>query len=81
MAGWVRWAALASFVVGMVVWAYGGWQAPKLVVGPDEGPFLFFLGIAVIAAYVPLYHWRKFEDRRDSSRAGDTTARSKETSA
>ena len=64
MAGWVRWVALASFLFGMFVWAYGGWVAPSLVVGPQEGPFLFYLGIAIIAAYVPLYHWRQREDRR-----------------
>lgn len=80
MAGWVRWAALASFLVGMGIWAYGGWQAPKLVVGPEEGPFLFFLGIAVIAAYVPLYHWRQYEDRRDQSKTDDRTAHSKDLS-
>ncbi len=81
MAGWVRWAALASFVVGMLVWAYGGWQAPKLVVGPEEGPFLFFLGIAIIAAYVPLYYWRQWEDRKEASAGKDATSLSKETSA
>ena len=34
MAGWVRWAALAGAVVGIVVWVYGGWQAPNLGIGP-----------------------------------------------
>ena len=69
MPGWLRWAALAAFIIGMFVWAWGGWVAPQLVVGPEEGPFLFYLGIAVIAAYLPLYHWRQLEDRRAARRA------------
>jgi amino acid transporter len=64
MPGWLRWPALAVFVFFMFVWAYGGWEAPKLVVGPDEGPFLFFLGLVIIAAYLPLYWWRQYSDRR-----------------
>ena len=64
MAGWVRWAALASFAFFLAIWAYGGWNAPKLVVGPDETAFLFFLGLVIIAAYVPLYLWRQAADRK-----------------
>ena len=64
MAGWVRWAALASFAFFIVIWAYGGWNSPKLVVGPDESAFLFFLGLVIIAAYIPLYLWRQAADRR-----------------
>ncbi|MDQ3104001.1 MAG: APC family permease [Actinomycetota bacterium] len=64
MHGALRWVALAIFVFFMFVWAYGGWHAPKLVVGPEEGSFLFFLGLAVIAAYLPLYLWRRESDRR-----------------
>lgn len=64
MPGWMRWPALASFIFFMIIWAYGGWNAPKLVVGPNESSFLFFLGLVVIAAYIPLYHWRQAADRR-----------------
>lgn len=64
MPGWMRWLALASFIFFMIIWAYGGWNAPKLVVGPNESSFLFFLGLVVIAAYVPLYYWRRAADRR-----------------
>jgi len=73
MAGWVRWPALLVFIFFMFVWAYGGWNAPKLVVGPDEGPFLFFLGLAVIAAYLPLYWWRVSMDRRSGGRPAEVT--------
>jgi amino acid transporter len=67
MPGWMRWPALAVFAVFMVVWVYGGWNAPSLVVGPTEGPFLFYLGLVIIAAYLPLYWWRQVSDRRSSS--------------
>lgn len=60
----LKWVALAIFVFFMIVWAYGGWHSPKLVVGPEEGSFLFFLGLVVIAAYVPLFLWRQASDRR-----------------
>jgi amino acid transporter len=71
MPGWMRWPALAGFVAFIAVWAYGGWYSPTLVVGPTEGPFLFFLGLAVIAAYLPLYLWRQAADRRAAAAAGD----------
>jgi len=73
MAGWIRWPALLVFIFFMFVWAYGGWNAPKLVVGPDEGSFLFFLGLAVIAAYLPLYWWRVAMDRRAGGRPAEVT--------
>jgi amino acid transporter len=59
MPSWLRWPALAVFVFFIFVWAYGGWHAPKLVVAADQGPFLFFLGLVIIAAYLPLYWWRQ----------------------
>ena len=64
MPGWMRWVALAVFIAFMAVWAYGGWNSPALVVGPTEGPFLFFLGLVIIAAYAPLHLWRRLSDRR-----------------
>jgi amino acid transporter len=76
MAVWVRWAALASFAFFMVIWAYGGWNAPKLVVGPDETSFLFFLGLVIIAAYIPLYLWRQAADRRDGGAAASRSGAS-----
>ena len=64
MHGAVRWLALAVFVFFMFAWAYGGWRSPALVVDPKEGSFLFWAGLAVIAAYLPLYLWRRASDRR-----------------
>jgi amino acid transporter len=64
MHGSLRWLALAVFVFFAFAWAYGGWHAPALVVGPNEGSFLFWAGLAVIAAYLPLYWWRTAADRR-----------------
>jgi amino acid transporter len=62
--GFIRWVALAIFLFFMFVWVYGGYHAPQLVVGPTEGSFLFWLGIVIILAYLPLYLWRKAQDRR-----------------
>lgn len=66
MPGWMRWFALASAAFFIFVWAYGGWRAPALVVDAGEGPFLFWLGIAIITAYLPLYLWRQASDRREA---------------
>jgi hypothetical protein len=41
------------------------------VVGPGQGNTLYLLGFAVVAAYVPLYLWRRFTDRRDGLPALD----------
>lgn len=71
MPGFLRWVALAIFVFFMFIWVYGGWNAPKLVVGPNESSFLFFLGLVIIAAYLPLYAWRR---RAEGLRAGDRSA-------
>jgi amino acid transporter len=62
--GFVRWVALAIFGFWMVVYFYGGWNAPHIVVGPGSTPFLFLLGIAIILLYFPLYWWRAASDRR-----------------
>jgi hypothetical protein len=35
------------------------------VVGPGQGHTLYLLGFVVVAAYVPLYLWRKMTDKRD----------------
>ena len=42
---------------------FGGWNAPKFVVAANEGRTLFYLGLAVVASYVPLYYWRVWRDR------------------
>jgi amino acid transporter len=62
--GWVRYLALAIFLFWVVVYFYGGWNAPNIVVAPNSGPVLFILGLVVMSLYFPLYYWRKRTDRR-----------------
>ncbi len=76
MPGALRWLALGIFVFFMFVWAYGGWHSPKLVVGPEEGSFLFFLGLVIIAAYLPLYLWRVRADQRGAGTGQSPTVAS-----
>ena len=59
----VRWVALVVFAVLMFDWVFGGWNAPRYVVGPKEGETLFWLGVAVVLAYWPLYWWRAWRDK------------------
>ncbi len=64
MPGWFRWVALAcGLFLGFDYFA-GGWNAPEIVVGPHESHILYILGIVVLAAYLPLYFWRKLTDKR-----------------
>jgi amino acid transporter len=63
--GYFRWIALAMAVGLTFVYFAGGWGSPDIVVGPGQGHTLFILGFVVVAAYVPLYLWRKMTDRRD----------------
>ncbi|MBS2533955.1 APC family permease [Catenulispora sp. NF23] len=56
-----KWVALALALAFAFIWAYGGWQSPRLVVGEDNER-LFFLGLAVLLAYLPLYWWRRYSD-------------------
>jgi amino acid transporter len=67
--GWVRFAALGIFLFWAVVYFFGGWNAPNVVVGPKSGPFLFILGLVIMALYFPLYFWRKVSDRRAGAAA------------
>jgi amino acid transporter len=61
--GWMRWVSLALGVLCLVLWIFGGWNSPSIVVG-EPSHNLFLLGIAIVAAYVPLHLWRRFSDRR-----------------
>jgi amino acid transporter len=58
-----KWVALAIALIFTFIWAYGGWQSPALVVG-EQSERLFFLGLAILLAYLPLYWWRALSDRR-----------------
>jgi amino acid transporter len=62
--GWFRWVALTCGAFLTYVYFVGGWNAPKLVVGPKETHFLFVFGFLIVAFYVPLYLWRKYSDQR-----------------
>jgi amino acid transporter len=61
--GFMRWVSLALGLFTLVLWVFGGWNSPSVVIG-SPGHDLFLLGIAIVAAYVPLHLWRRFSDRR-----------------
>jgi amino acid transporter len=58
-----KWVALGMAVAFTFIWAYGGWHSPALVVG-ESSERLFFLGLVILLAYLPLYWWRVAGDRR-----------------
>jgi amino acid transporter len=60
-----RWIALATAAFLTFDYFVGGWNSPDIVVGPGEGHTLYLIGLVIVAAYVPLYYWRKYTDRRD----------------
>jgi hypothetical protein len=64
MPGWFRWVALACGLFLTFDYFVGGWNSPDIVVGPGQGHFLYILGLLIVAAYVPLYWWRKTSDKR-----------------
>jgi hypothetical protein len=64
MPGWFRWIALACALFLTFDYFVGGWNSPDIVVGPGQGHFLYILGLVIVAAYVPLYWWRKISDKR-----------------
>jgi amino acid transporter len=68
--GVFRWVALLLAAYLLVVFVIGGWNSPGIVVGPGTTHFLFILGIIIVLAYVPLYAWRAFSDRRRGSVPG-----------
>jgi amino acid transporter len=59
--GFMKWVALAFGLAGLFTWAYGGWYSPPVAAGVN-GDTLFFLGLAIIAAYAPLVWWRRWRD-------------------
>ena len=61
---YMKWVALAIFAFWVVVYFYGGYNSPHIVVGPKSSPFLFFLGLIIMCSYVPLHLWRRRQDRR-----------------
>jgi amino acid transporter len=59
-----KWAALGVFLGWMVIYFFGGWNSPKIVVGPTQGPELYLLGLLIVALYAPLYWYRSWSDKR-----------------
>jgi hypothetical protein len=64
MPNWFRWIALTCALFLTFDYFVGGWNSPDIVVGPGQGHFLYILGLVIVAAYVPLYWWRKISDQR-----------------
>jgi hypothetical protein len=64
MPGFLRYVALALGVFFLFVWIYGGYYASDIAVAEGKR-WLFFLGLGLLALYLPLYAYRRFvEDRR-----------------
>ncbi len=61
--GFMKYLALAIFLFWAVVYFYGGWNSPNIVVAKNSGPVLFILGLVIMAVYFPLYFWRTQSDK------------------
>lgn len=61
--GFMRWVSLAIGIFCAVLWVFGGWNSPLIVLG-TQSHFLFILGVVVLLAYFPLHMWRRMTDRR-----------------
>jgi amino acid transporter len=61
--GFMRWVALAVGIVCAVLLIFGGWNSASVVLGTTDHA-LFFVGVLVLATYVPLHLWRRFSDKR-----------------
>ncbi len=57
----IQYLALVAGLVGLAIWAVGGYLASDYAVGADQR-WLFFLGIGLLALYLPLYWWRQKMD-------------------
>ena len=54
--------ALVIGVVGLLLWAIGGYYAADYAVGTGYR-WLYWIGLILLALYFPLYWWRMLEDR------------------
>ena len=57
-----KWGALGVFIIWTVIYFWGGWNSPDIVVGKGQGPWLYLLGLLIVALYAPLYWWRRWQD-------------------
>lgn len=62
MPGWMAYAALIVGILFLVLWLVGGYVASDYGVGPDRRE-LFWIGLFIIALYIPLYWWRRAQER------------------
>ena len=72
--------ALVIGVFFLFAWGYGGFYASDFVVAGNKR-WLFFLGLFLLALYVPLYYWRQSEDRRHLGGRTTSDIRSEEIDA
>ena len=56
-------------IVGLLLWAIGGYYAADYTVGPGYR-WLYWIGLLLVALYVPLYWWRMLEDRTAAAKGG-----------
>ena len=60
---WMKYVALVLAALYFIVWSVGIPACAKEGCQPG-GAKMFFIGVAVVLAYFPLYWWRRAEDRR-----------------
>jgi amino acid transporter len=63
---WMKYVALAMAALYAVIYFYGGPLYASCscnAAGHKTLPY-YFIGLGVLAAYLPLYYWRKYSDRK-----------------
>ena len=68
---WMKYVALAIAALYALIYFYGGPVYASCscnAAGRKTLPY-YFIGIAVLLSYLPLYYWRKRDDRRAEARA------------
>jgi amino acid transporter len=71
---WMKYVALAMAALYAVIYFYGGPLYASCscnAAGRKTLPY-YFIGLAVLASYLPLYYWRKRDDRRAAATATAT---------
>lgn len=63
MASWMGPVAMVIGVSWLLLWAVGGYVAADYAVGAGYR-WLYWVGLLLLALYLPLYLWRRAEDRR-----------------
>ena len=55
--------AIILGIAGLLMWAIGGYYSADYAVGPGYR-WLYWVGLILLALYVPLHLWRRVEDKR-----------------